>query len=71
MTDICSLTLTALTGALQNKELSAVEAATACLERIAATEPRLAALLTVDREGALATATALDKEGPDPSGACP
>ncbi|RHH23467.1 Asp-tRNA(Asn)/Glu-tRNA(Gln) amidotransferase subunit GatA [Desulfovibrio legallii] len=67
MTDICSLTLTALTGALQNKELSAVEAATACLERIAATEPRLAALLTVDREGALATATALDKEGPDPS----
>ena len=31
MTDICSLTLTALTGALQNKELSAVEAATACL----------------------------------------
>ncbi|WP_297671144.1 Asp-tRNA(Asn)/Glu-tRNA(Gln) amidotransferase subunit GatA [uncultured Desulfovibrio sp.] len=67
MTDICSLSLTRAAEALQHKELSAMEAVTACLARIDATEPRIDALLTVDREGALATAAALDKEGPDPS----
>ena len=59
MTDICSLSLTRAAEALQHKELSAVEAVTACLARIDATEPRIDALLTVDREGALAAAAAL------------
>lgn len=66
MTEICSLTLTQAAQALQNKELSAVDAATACLARMEATEPRVAAMLTIDREGALAAAAALDKEGPNP-----
>ncbi|MEG6593502.1 amidase, partial [Desulfovibrio sp. 1188_IL3213] len=65
MTDICSLSLTAVARALQKKELSAVDVTTACLDRIAATEPRLDALLYVNAENALAHAAALDSEGPD------
>jgi len=67
MTEICSLSLTQAAQALQKKELSAVDAVTACLARMDATEPRIAAMLTVDREGALAAAAALDKEGPNPA----
>ena len=69
MTDICSLSLTAVAQALQKKELSAVDVTTACLDRIAATEPQLAALLYVNAENALAHAVALDRQGPD--AACP
>ena len=47
MTEICSLSLAAVAGALQKKEISAVEAARACLERMEATEPRIAAMLRV------------------------
>ena len=65
MTDICSLSLTAVAQALQKKELSAVDVTTACLDRIAATEPQLAALLYVNAENALAHAVALDRQGPD------
>ncbi|GAB1252544.1 Asp-tRNA(Asn)/Glu-tRNA(Gln) amidotransferase subunit GatA [Desulfovibrio falkowii] len=65
MTDICSLSLTAVAQALQKKELSAVDVTTACLDRITATEPHLAALLYVNAENALARATTLDSEGPD------
>ena len=50
MTEICSLSLTAVAGALQKKEISAVEAAQACLTRMEATEPRIAAMLRVDAE---------------------
>lgn len=66
MTDICSLTLAQAAQALQGKDISAVEAATACLDRMEATEPRIGALLAIDREGALAAAAALDKAGPNP-----
>lgn len=66
MTDICSLSLTQAAQALRERRMSSVEAVTACLDRIEATEPKVAALLTVDREGALACAAALDREGPDP-----
>ena len=58
MTEICSLSLTQAAQALQKKELSAVDAVTACLARMDATEPRIAAMLTVDKEGALAAAAA-------------
>ena len=51
MTEICSLSLTAVAGALQKKEISAVEAARACLTRMEATEPRIAAMLRVGGEG--------------------
>ncbi|MBQ9406657.1 MAG: Asp-tRNA(Asn)/Glu-tRNA(Gln) amidotransferase subunit GatA [Desulfovibrio sp.] len=67
MTDICSLSLTEVACALHKGTLSAVEVTKACLARIAATEARVAALITVDEEGALALAAALDKAGPDPA----
>lgn len=67
MTEICTLSLTAVAGALQKKQLSAVETAQACLARIEATEPHIAALLRVDSQGALSRAAALDREGPDPA----
>lgn len=67
MTDICSLSLTALAQALQEKKISAYEATDACLKRIDTTEPAIDALLHIEREGALAHAKELDKAGPDPS----
>ncbi|MBQ9451947.1 MAG: Asp-tRNA(Asn)/Glu-tRNA(Gln) amidotransferase subunit GatA [Desulfovibrio sp.] len=67
MSDITSLSLTQVAEALQRKTYSAVEVTTSCLARIDATEPNIGALLTVDREGALATAQALDEQGPDPA----
>ncbi|MDR3362145.1 MAG: Asp-tRNA(Asn)/Glu-tRNA(Gln) amidotransferase subunit GatA [Desulfovibrio sp.] len=66
MTDICSLSLTAVADALQKKEIGALEATQSCLARIAATEPRIAALLLVNEEQALERARALDAAGPDP-----
>ena len=67
MNEICSLNLTALADALQKKEIGAEEATRACLDRIAATEERVGALLHVDAEGALASARRLDAQGPDAS----
>ena len=66
MNEICSLNLTALADALQKKEIGAEEATRACLDRIAATEERVGALLHVDAEGALASARRLDAQGPPP-----
>ncbi len=65
-TRIIDLTLGALRAALATREISAEQAVTACLERIATTEPRLAAFLHVDADAALAQARALDAAGPDP-----
>ncbi|BAH75224.1 Asp-tRNA(Asn)/Glu-tRNA(Gln) amidotransferase subunit GatA [Solidesulfovibrio magneticus] len=66
MSDITTLSLTALRDKLARKELSAVEAASACLARIEATEPKIHALLHCDAEAALAAAKALDAAGPNP-----
>ncbi|EKO37476.1 MAG: glutamyl-tRNA(Gln) and/or aspartyl-tRNA(Asn) amidotransferase, A subunit [Solidesulfovibrio magneticus str. Maddingley MBC34] len=66
MSDITTLSLTALRDKLARKELSAVEATSACLARIEATEPKIHALLHYDAEAALAAAKALDAAGPDP-----
>jgi aspartyl-tRNA(Asn)/glutamyl-tRNA(Gln) amidotransferase subunit A len=66
MSDITTLSLTAVRDKLARKELSAVEATSACLARIEATEPRLNALLHLDAEAALSAAKALDDAGPDP-----
>ncbi|GHU96781.1 glutamyl-tRNA(Gln) amidotransferase subunit A [Deltaproteobacteria bacterium] len=65
MTDICSLSLAAAATALQKKEISAEEVTQACLDRIDATEPKIAAMLCIDRENALARARDLDSTGPD------
>mgnify|MGYP001549372611 CR=1 FL=1 len=51
---------------LQAGEVTAVEAATACLQRIDATDATLKAFLHVDREAALSQAKELDQAGPDP-----
>ena len=58
MSDILDMTLASLAEALKEKKISAAEAAGACLDRMEATEPRLCAMLHVDREGALAQAKA-------------
>ena len=67
MTDICSLSLAATATALQKKEISAEEVTQACLDRIDATEPKIAAMLCIDRDNALARARDLDSTGPDKS----
>ncbi|MDR3320648.1 MAG: Asp-tRNA(Asn)/Glu-tRNA(Gln) amidotransferase subunit GatA [Desulfovibrio sp.] len=67
MTDICSLTLTAVAEALQKKEISATEVTQTCLDRIAQTEPKISALLWIDAENAIVRARSLDKNGPAPS----
>jgi aspartyl-tRNA(Asn)/glutamyl-tRNA(Gln) amidotransferase subunit A len=67
MSDITALSLTEVRAKLARKELSAVEATSACLARIEATEPKIHALLHCDAEAALAAAKALDAAGPDPN----
>jgi aspartyl-tRNA(Asn)/glutamyl-tRNA(Gln) amidotransferase subunit A len=55
------LSLTALSERLAKREVSSREATEACLSRIEAVEPRVKAFLTVDAEGALASADAADR----------
>jgi aspartyl-tRNA(Asn)/glutamyl-tRNA(Gln) amidotransferase subunit A len=65
MPDITSLTLTDLRAKLASKDISANQAAQACLDRIHATEPKVDALLSVQAEAALEQAKVLDQAGPD------
>ncbi|MFP5222408.1 MAG: Asp-tRNA(Asn)/Glu-tRNA(Gln) amidotransferase subunit GatA [Acidobacteriota bacterium] len=65
MSDITSLTLTGLRDRLADKDISATQAVSACLDRIRATEPAVDALLSVQAEAALARAAELDAKGPD------
>jgi aspartyl-tRNA(Asn)/glutamyl-tRNA(Gln) amidotransferase subunit A len=67
MSGFASLSLLSLRDKLLSREISALEAASACLERIEATEPRVDALLSIHAESALQRAKALDEAGPDPS----
>ena len=67
MTSPISLSLAEAAQALQKKALGAAELTRACLDRMEATEPRLGAMIAVDREGAIRTAEALDAAGPDPA----
>jgi aspartyl-tRNA(Asn)/glutamyl-tRNA(Gln) amidotransferase subunit A len=55
-------TLSGLAAALAERRISAVEATTACLERIAGLDGRLRAFITLDADGALARARVLDDE---------
>ncbi len=66
MSDLTSLTLTRLRDELAAGRTTAAQAVDACLDRIAATEPRLSALLAVPADEARAQAQALDAAGPDP-----
>ena len=56
------LTLSGLATAIAQRKISAVEATGACLDRIARVDGRLRAFITLDAEGALARARALDAD---------
>ncbi|AEV88267.1 glutamyl-tRNA amidotransferase subunit A [Actinoplanes sp. SE50] len=60
MTDLTKLSAASLSGLIAAREVSAVEVATAHLDRIAAVDDRVHAFLHVDREGALAAAQRVD-----------
>ena len=66
MSEITKLSLTEVRDKLAHREIKAEEATKACLDRIAATEPRIRAILNLQAEAALKQARALDASGPDP-----
>jgi aspartyl-tRNA(Asn)/glutamyl-tRNA(Gln) amidotransferase subunit A len=61
VTDLTRLSAASLAAKIASKEVSAVEVATAHLDRIAAVDDRVHAFLHVDREGALEAAAAVDR----------
>jgi aspartyl-tRNA(Asn)/glutamyl-tRNA(Gln) amidotransferase subunit A len=61
VSDVTRMTATEIAGLIAGGEVSAVEVATAHLDRIAAVDERVHAFLHVDREGALAAARAVDE----------
>ncbi|MEU7901845.1 Asp-tRNA(Asn)/Glu-tRNA(Gln) amidotransferase subunit GatA [Actinoplanes sp. NPDC049118] len=62
MTDVTRMTAAQVAGLISSGEASAVEVATAHLDRIAAVDDRVHAFLHVDREGALAAARKVDEQ---------
>jgi len=66
MSEIVKLSLTAVRDKLAGKEITATEATEACLARIAATEPKLKAILNLSAEAARDQAKAMDAAGPRP-----
>ncbi|MBM4254302.1 MAG: amidase [Deltaproteobacteria bacterium] len=62
MTALYTLTITAATEQIRNKQLSPVDLVRSCLERIDHLEPRVQAWVTVNREVALATARLREEE---------
>ena len=67
MNDIPSLTLIDISQRLAKGEVSAAEAVQACFDRIEETEPKIRALLSIDKESCLARALEMDRKGPDPN----
>ena len=61
MTDLTKLSAAELGRRLAAKDVSAVEVATAHLDRIEAVEAKVHAFLYVDREGALAAKRAIER----------
>ncbi len=66
MSDLHLLSLTEIRDRLRSGDVTAVAAATACLERIRETEPKIRAVLSLQDEQALETAETMDAAGPDP-----
>jgi len=66
MPELTQMTLSEVRRALADKTVSAAEVTESALARIASTEPKLRALLSVQAEEARALAKALDAAGPDP-----
>ena len=67
MSALYTKTLTEISDRLQRKEVSCEEVVRACLARIAATEPKLNACISVCAEEAVNEARAMDQAGPDAS----
>lgn len=65
MSQLCQLSLTEIRDLLRDKKISARETTQACLDRIAQTEPAIAALLHIAGENALHQAQSMDQSGPD------
>jgi aspartyl-tRNA(Asn)/glutamyl-tRNA(Gln) amidotransferase subunit A len=65
MSQLFDLSLTRVRDLLRAGEVTAEAATAACLDRIAATEPTIGALLHVSAEAALEQARAMDAAGPD------
>ena len=61
MTDLTRMTAVELAGKIKSKDVSAVEVATAHLDRIEAVDARVHAFLHVDRAGALEAAARVDR----------
>jgi aspartyl-tRNA(Asn)/glutamyl-tRNA(Gln) amidotransferase subunit A len=59
---VTDLTLTALAAAIAERKISSSEATRACLDRIGRLDGRLRAFITLDGDGALARARALDAD---------
>jgi aspartyl-tRNA(Asn)/glutamyl-tRNA(Gln) amidotransferase subunit A len=59
---VTDLTLAELAGAIAARKISALDATQACLDRIARLDGRLHAFITLDADGALARARALDAD---------
>jgi len=62
VTDVTRMTASQIAGLIGSGDVSAVEVATAHLDRIAAVDDRVHAFLHVDREGALAAARRVDEQ---------
>jgi aspartyl-tRNA(Asn)/glutamyl-tRNA(Gln) amidotransferase subunit A len=67
MSQLYDLSLSEVRDLLRTGDVTAESATAACLERIAATEPNIEALLHVAGEAALEQARAMDAKGPDAS----
>jgi len=67
MSQLYDLSLSEVRDLLRTGDVTAEAATAACLERIAATEPNIEALLHVAGEAALEQARAMDAKGPDAS----
>lgn len=66
MSDICYMSMTDLSDALQKRDLGVREVLEACFDRIDKTEDKIEALLAINREEALRLADKMDRDGPDP-----
>lgn len=60
--EICRMSLAAVADAIKSKKISAVEAATACLDRAERLQKQFNIFISLDREGALAAARAADAD---------
>ncbi len=66
MKDIINKSLLEISKSLQMRQIKVREVVEACFDRIDQTEPKINALLCMDKESCLSRALEMDKSGPDP-----